>query len=129
MKTIPGEDVSLLTVREPDANDHVILAIANPRHRKRITLLCCSYLRIALIEPRRFGSSIDSKRFLDDKAVLAIAIRVKCLRTEDQQSSQAQDESRRDRRPHSSNENKLGDRIRCAGRPVDKPLSREGSGK
>jgi hypothetical protein len=105
MKSVAGEDVALLTAREPDANHHVILAIANPRHRKGVTLRCCSYLRIAVVDPRRLGRPIDRERFVGDKAVLSIAIRVKCLRAEHQQGSQAQDDSGRYCYSHRPNEN------------------------
>ena len=87
MKTVAGEDISLLTVREPDANDHVILAIPNPHHWENIMLRGRSYLRIAVVEPRGLGCAINAEPFFDDKAVLPITIRVECLRAENQQSN------------------------------------------
>ena len=93
MKSVAGENISLLTVRKPDANDHVILAIANPHHRKDITLRGCSYLRIAVVEPGRLSCPVNAERLFDDKAVLPIAKCVKSLRAENEQSHQAQHKS------------------------------------
>ena len=89
METVPRENVALLTVREPHANHHVILAIANPRNWKAITLSCCTDLRIAMLDPGRLARLIDGERFIGYKAVLSIAIRVKYLRAKHQQGSQA----------------------------------------
>ena len=86
MEAIAGEYVTLLTACELYANNHVVLAVANPHNRQCVSLCCRGYLRIAIVEPRRLGRLIDLERPVDDNAVLPVAESIKRLRREHQQS-------------------------------------------